>query len=59
MLTKVLRERPQVQFIRAGNASSNAPMLKINRALGFRQYVTWATWQVELDSVEKYLSSRA
>lgn len=57
MLTKVLRERPQVIVIRAGNADSNAPMLKINRALGFKPYVAWAIWQVELNSVEKYLAS--
>lgn len=58
MLTKVLRERPQVQVIRAGNASSNAPMLKINRALGFKQLVAWSLWQVHLDSVEQYLAAR-
>ncbi|MFH1184880.1 MAG: GNAT family N-acetyltransferase [Chloroflexota bacterium] len=59
MLRKILRERPEVEVIRAGNADSIAPMLKINRALGFKPYVAWAIWQVELDSVEKYLSSRA
>lgn len=57
MLTKILRDRPQVKVIRAGNADSNAPMLKINHALGFRRYIAWAIWQVELDSVEMYLSA--
>lgn len=56
MLTKVLRQRPGIQVIRAGNAESNAPMLKLNRALGFRRHVAWATWQVELQSVESYLN---
>lgn len=59
MLTRILRERPEVQVIRAGNASSNEPMLKINRALGFKPLLVWATWQVELERVEQYLASRA
>jgi RimJ/RimL family protein N-acetyltransferase len=59
MLMKVLHERPQVQLIRAGNATSNVPMLKINRTLGFKQVVAWSTWQVELESVERYLASAA
>jgi len=58
MLTKILRERPEVQFIRSGNATSNAPMLKINRALGFKQLIAWVIWQVKLDAVQDYLSSR-
>jgi mycothiol synthase len=56
MLEKILRERPEVQVIRSNNANSNAPMLKINRALGFEPYVGMAVWQVELVSVEKYLA---
>jgi mycothiol synthase len=59
MLTRVLRDRPQVEIIRAGNADSNAPMLAINRALGFQRYIAWATWQVELEQVDQYLASRA
>jgi hypothetical protein len=34
-------------------------MLKINRALGFKQLVAWTIWQVELGSVERYLGARA
>jgi len=58
MLDSILHEHPEVQVIRTGNASSNAPMLKINRALGFRTLVVWSTWQVMLDSVDKYLGGR-
>jgi len=58
MLEKILRERPQVRRVRTGNADSNAPMLKINRELGFRPYVSHSIWQVELPQVEAYLSSR-
>lgn len=59
MLQKVMAERPQVQVIRAGNADSNVPMLKINRQLGFKRAVAWATWQVELPKVMQYLALRA
>jgi GNAT superfamily N-acetyltransferase len=55
MLDKVIRERPQVRFVRAGNADSNAPMLKINRALGFAPYIARCTWQVVTDRVVAYL----
>jgi GNAT superfamily N-acetyltransferase len=55
MVEKVLRDRPQAQRIRTGNANSNAPMLKINYELGFKPYKSWTTWQVELDRVLQYL----
>lgn len=57
MLEKVLRDRPQVKRVRTGNATSNAPMLKINYELGFRPYKQWTTWQVELEKVLEYLRS--
>lgn len=59
MLNRVLRERPQVELIRTGNANSNAPMLKINVEMGFRPYISWTIWQVEREAVEKYLAARA
>ena len=55
MLEKVLRDRPQVQRIRTGNADSNAAMLTINRELGFKPYKSWTTWQIGLDEVLAYL----
>jgi len=57
MLDKVLRERPEVQRVRTGNANSNAPMLKINHELGFKLTFTEYDWQVDVDSVTAYLSN--
>jgi GNAT superfamily N-acetyltransferase len=55
MLARIRQERPDVQFIRTGNATSNAPMGKINAELGFRPYLTSSTWQVSTDQVLRYL----
>lgn len=58
MLDKVLRELPEARFVRTGNADSNAPMLKINHALGFKPYIAEAQWQIETTKVRAYLDSR-
>jgi GNAT superfamily N-acetyltransferase len=57
MLEKVLKERPQVKYIRTGNADSNAAMLKINTELGFKPYMADTLWQVELQKVLEFLQS--
>jgi mycothiol synthase len=59
MLEKVLQERPQVKFIRTGNADSNAPMLKINTELGFERYMSQVIWQVETQKVLEYLQQKS
>jgi len=56
MLDKVLRDRPQVEFIRTDNADSNAPMLKINHELGFKPYMSQTMWQIETAKVLEYLA---
>jgi len=53
MLDKVLRDRPQVKFVRTGNADSNAAMLKINHAQGFEPYTADALWQIVLQKVQE------
>lgn len=55
MIEKVFAERPQVRFVRTGNAYSNAPMLKINIEMGFKPYHTETLWQVPTDKVFEYL----
>ena len=56
MLTKIVRELPEVEVIRTSNALSNASMVKINSEIGFKPYTSWAIWQVEIELVEKYLT---
>jgi len=55
MMNKILTERPEVEFIRTGNANSNAPMLKINVEMGFKPYKSETMWQVETEKIENYL----
>ncbi len=59
MLEKILRERPQVRWIRTGNADSNAAMLKINRELGFKPFRSHWVWQIETEKVLAYLEQSA
>lgn len=56
MLERVLHERPEVRYVRTGNADSNAAMLRINNELGFKPYMAAALWQVDLTKVKEYLN---
>ncbi|MEZ4659311.1 MAG: GNAT family protein [Caldilineaceae bacterium] len=59
MLKKIAEERPQVKYVRTGNAASNEPMLKINHELGFKLHKTFMVWQVERSKVEEFLQKHA
>lgn len=56
MLLRLLDEKPAVTEIDTGNAGTNAPMLSINHALGFRLAKVSGSWQGDLDTVRKHLS---
>ena len=51
ILERVRNERPETKKIRTGNAYSNAPMLAINNALGFRVVGTTTEWQAKVGGV--------
>jgi len=55
MLEWFREHRPQVVRVRTDNADSNAVMLAINRALGFKPYKATTEWQVEVTQVKEYL----
>lgn len=59
MLQRMVRLYPERREVRTGNADSNAAMLAINRALGFRPWVASCSWQVSVDDVEAYLARRS
>jgi len=56
MLDRVLRDRPQVKFVRTENADSNAAMLEINHELEFKPYLSRCVWQVETERIFQYIS---
>ena len=43
---RVLEERPEVEQIETWNAASNASMLGINRAMGFKAVAEWQSWEM-------------
>jgi mycothiol synthase len=55
MLERALAEHPEIRLVRTTNADSNAAMLSLNQALGFRPYLSRTMWQVELAKIESYL----
>lgn len=55
MIDRIVQEVPEARFIRTGNADSNAAMLSINHALGFKPYMADAIWQIETQKVGAYL----
>lgn len=57
MLLHLRELYPDARWITTGNAHSNAPMLKINRAMGFKPYRTWVEYQVGRDELEALLRS--
>jgi RimJ/RimL family protein N-acetyltransferase len=52
VLERLRAERPDVRRVRTGNAFSNAPMLAINDALGFRVISAQTEWQASVDELE-------
>lgn len=47
-LLRLIDTRPEVRFVDTINASDNAPMIGINRELGFRPVLSWQRWDLTL-----------
>ncbi len=56
MLERALRERPEIQEVRTLNLTTNAPILAINRALGFQPFMTATAWQVSIARARQQLA---
>lgn len=56
MLSKIIAEHPEIKYVRTGNAGSNAPMLRINKELGFKVYKTQEIFQITVEQAEAYLA---
>lgn len=56
MLDRIRRDRPDAERVQTGNAFSNAPMLAINDALGFRVINTRSEWQADVAQVRQALN---
>ncbi len=58
MVEKILKLRPDVEYIQTGNADSNVHMLAINKAMGFEPYIAEQVWQIRLEKLEEYFSKQ-
>jgi len=57
MLLHIHELYPDAEWIVTDNAGSNAPMLKINRAMGFKPYRTLVEYQIGRDALEARISA--
>jgi mycothiol synthase len=57
MIDRVIRERPHAVDIRTGNADSNAPMLGINKQLGFKPYRAMTGYQLKVEDLAARLGA--
>jgi len=55
MAQRVLDELPEARFIRTGNAGTNAAMLAINVAMGFKPVWESVIWQIPLEDARRYV----
>jgi GNAT superfamily N-acetyltransferase len=58
MLQLVRRRHPQVRLMSTGNAEGNAPMLAINRRLGFAEYRRDISYQIGRETLAAWLAAR-
>lgn len=54
----MLRANPAARFVRTGNADSNAPMLAINRQMGFAPFIPMIVWQGSAPAIAHRLRAK-
>jgi hypothetical protein len=57
MLLHLRELYPHAEWVSTENAGSNAPMLKINRAMGFKAYREGTVYQIKRDDLARRLAS--
>jgi mycothiol synthase len=55
MALRVLAENPEARYIRTDNAGTNAAMLGINVAMGFKPVWESIVWQIPLEDARRYV----
>jgi mycothiol synthase len=58
MLTRLRQTYPEIQWVTTDNAGSNAPMLAINKKLGFKEYRAETEYQISRDALAARLPAR-
>ena len=59
MWFRLRNEAPAVEALDTDNAASNAPMLAINVAMGFKPLAEWGYYQAEVDVMRAHLAARS
>ena len=57
MVDTALRECPEARFLRGTNAESNAPMTELRRKLGFRPYMSYCAWQLDMSAAKEFAAA--
>jgi GNAT superfamily N-acetyltransferase len=58
MMRLIHDRHPDIRFIATSNANVNAPMLSINKRLGFAEHRRTASYQIGPDAISDYLTRR-
>lgn len=59
MLLKVMKDLPEARWVETGNATTNEPMLGINRAMGFKPVLVWQEREIATEELLTWLRKHA
>ena len=55
MLFRIKERFPDVKYINTGNATDNAPMLSINKRMGFKEYIPNKLYKLKQEELDKLI----